>query len=85
MLDLYGNDIGTEGARSLAGVLGQCSSLASLNLAVNDIGAEGAGSLSGVLGQCSSLTRLYLGDNDIGEEGTALIRTSVRDTVELLL
>ena len=33
-------------------MLGQCSSLAVLNLGYNRIGAEGAGRLAGVLGQC---------------------------------
>ena len=40
-LDLGNNDIGAEGARSLAGGLGQCSSLARLDLSGNDIGEEG--------------------------------------------
>ena len=53
----------------LSGVLGQCSSLATLDLGYNNIGAEGAGSLAGVLGQCSSLATLDLAQNDIGTEG----------------
>ena len=64
-----GSPIGNEGARRLAGVLGQCSSLTDLNLGGNGIGEEGAGRLAGVLGQCSSLTVLNLGGNDIGAEG----------------
>ena len=35
------NDIGADGAGRLAGVLGQCSLLAELNLAGNGIGADG--------------------------------------------
>ena len=50
-------------------MLGQCSSLATLNLGENDIGAEGAGSLAGVLGQCSALATLNLGSNVIGAAG----------------
>ena len=61
--------IGAEGADRLAGVLGQCSSLAELNLAGNGIGAEGAGRLAEVLGQCSSLAVLNLTHNNIGAEG----------------
>ena len=60
-------------ATSLAGVLGQCSPLATLNLGGNDIGpvkqAEGARSLARVLGKCSSLATLDLGSNSIGAEG----------------
>ena len=49
----FATRIGAEGAERLAGVLGQCSSLAVLNLAENGIGDEGAERLAGVLGQCS--------------------------------
>ena len=44
----------------LAGVLGQCSSLAVLDRSDNDIGDEGAGRLATGLGQCSSLEKLYI-------------------------
>ena len=44
----------------LAGALGQCFSLAELNLFNNGIGAEGAGRLAGVLGQFSSFVVLNL-------------------------
>ena len=44
----------------LAGVLGQCSSLAVLDLSDNDIGDEGAGRLATGLGQCSSLEEVHL-------------------------
>ena len=40
MLVAEGSDIRDEGARSLAGVLGQCSSLAELNLMTNRIGDD---------------------------------------------
>ena len=49
--------------------LGQCSSLAVLDLSYNSIGDEGAGRLAGVLGQCSSLAELDLRDNRIGVDG----------------
>ena len=61
-LRVGGLRMGAEGVRMLAGVLGQCSSLAMLNLENNNIGDEGAGRLAGVLGQCSSLATLDLGD-----------------------
>ena len=83
-LDVSGRGIGAKGVRILAQVLGQCSSLAELdlgsriqmhrentmlNLESNGIGDEGATSLAGVLGQCSSLAELNLAGNDIGAEG----------------
>ena len=68
----------------LAGVLGQCSALATLDLGGNYIGDEGATSLAGVLGECSSLAWLDLGFNRIGDEGLAMIRTCIRETVELI-
>eukprot|EP00961_Rhodomonas_salina_P206568 2788859-Rhodomonas_salina.2 len=36
----------------MAGVLGQCKTLAVLDLRCNRIGSEGAGRLAGVLGDC---------------------------------
>jgi len=45
------------GAESLAGVLGQCASLAHLNLSYNEIGDGGAESFAGVLTQCTALTQ----------------------------
>ena len=60
---------GAEGAERLAAVLGQCTSLAHLNLGWNEIGDEGAGRLTAVLGQCASLAHLDLGGNKIGDEG----------------
>ena len=82
-LDVSGRGMGVKCVRILARVLGECSSLATLDLADNGIGAAGAGRLAEVLGECSSLARLDFHNNVIGEEGTALIRTCVRDTVEL--
>jgi Ran GTPase-activating protein (RanGAP) involved in mRNA processing and transport len=41
-LDLCGNQIGTAGAYSLAGVLAQCPALARLNLRYNQIGSDAA-------------------------------------------
>ena len=82
-LDVSERGMGVEDVRILARVLGQCSSLATLNLRYNNIGDEGAGRLAGVLGQCSSLATLDLGGNDIGDEGIAMIRMSIPDRVQL--
>ena len=45
-LSLSDNQIGAEGAGRLAGVLGQCSSLAHLDLSYNGVGDEGRALLS---------------------------------------
>ena len=50
-------------------MLGQCASLAHLNLDNNNIRAEGAGRLVEVLEQCTSLAHLDLDSNNIGAEG----------------
>jgi hypothetical protein len=68
-LNLSNATIGDEGAGRLAAVLGQCASLAHLDLRGNEIGAEGAGRLAAVLGQCASLAHLDLGQNRIRDEG----------------
>ena len=55
-IDLSNATIRAEGAGRLAAVLGQCASLAHLNLRANGIGAEGAGRLAAVAEHCPSLT-----------------------------
>ena len=82
-LDASGLRMGAGGVRMLSGVLGQCSSLATLDLGENHIGDEGARSLAGVLGQCSSLATLDISCNEIEDEGIAMIRTNIPDTVWL--
>ena len=67
--DLSWTNIQADGVERLAAVLGQCASLAHLNLGPNEIGAEGAGRLAAVLGHCASLAHLDLGVNMIGDEG----------------
>ena len=69
VIDLDGCKIEGEGAGRLAAVLGQCPSLAHLDLGFNSIGDEGAGRLAVALGQCLSLAHLDLGGNSIGAEG----------------
>ena len=51
-------------------MLGQCASLAHLNVRWNKMRDEGAGRLAAGLGQCASLAHLDLGGNAIGAEGT---------------
>ena len=65
-------------------MLGQCSSLAELDLSENDIGSEGAGSLAGVLGQCSSLAELHLYGNRIDDHGIAMLRACLQVDTDML-
>ena len=51
ILDLDGCKIQGAGAGRLAAALGQCPSLAHLDLSINSIGAEGAGRLDAVAEQ----------------------------------
>ena len=75
-LNLRENDIGPDGAESLAGVLGQCTALAHLDLRYNQIGDSGAESLAGVLAQCTALAHLDLRYNNIGAGGEGRLRAS---------
>ena len=70
--------------RSLAEGLGQCSSLAALDLEGNDTRDAGARSLAGMLGQCSSLVELDPMTNWIGDDVIAMIRTRIHDSTKLL-
>jgi hypothetical protein len=54
-------------AESLAGVLGQCTALAHLDLSWNEIETGGAESLAGVLGQCAALAHLDLSYDSLEE------------------
>ena len=75
--------IRAEGAGRLAAALGQCASLAYLDLSVNNIGDEGAESLATVLGQCASLAHLDLGRNRIGDEGAGRLAAVLRQCASL--
>lgn len=63
------NNLGAAGMGKLAGVLGECKALQTVDLNENDIGAEGAGRLADSLGECKALEFLFLNANNIGEEG----------------
>ncbi len=56
-------------SESIAGVLGQCTTLARLNFRGNDIGDAGAKSLVELLTQCTALAHLDLYSNKIGTAG----------------
>ena len=55
-INLSNATIRAEWAGGLAAVLGQCASLAHLDLGYNEIGDEGAGRLAAVAKRCPSLT-----------------------------
>jgi hypothetical protein len=57
----------SELTEHLAGVLGQCSALAHLDLGDNDI-RDGAGGIVNVLEQCRALVHLDLSYNELGAE-----------------
>jgi Ran GTPase-activating protein (RanGAP) involved in mRNA processing and transport len=66
-------------------VLGQCASLAHLDLRDNGIGAKGAGRLAAVLGQCTSLAHLDLGGNGIRDEGAGRLAAVLGNVHHLLI
>ena len=76
VLQLDGNDIGTEGTGGLVFVLGQCVSLAELHLGGNGIRAERERGLERVMGQCTALKTLWLAANSIGNCGVSMLRAS---------
>ena len=63
------NDVGADGAASLAPALSPLSRLAFLSLYDNGIGAAGAAALAPALGRLTALTLLHLTDNNIGDDG----------------
>ena len=70
-LNLYGNNIGDDGAKAIADHL-QGSSITNLNLSLNAIGDDGATAIADHL-QGSSITSLNLDDNNISAEVMDLV------------
>jgi Ran GTPase-activating protein (RanGAP) involved in mRNA processing and transport len=89
-LDLGSNNIGAEGAASLADALKANTSLQILDLRYNVIGASGAAGAAGAaaladaLKANTSLQTLYLGVNNIGTEGAAAIADALKVNCTLL-
>jgi hypothetical protein len=69
LLDLSKNQLGTEGARTLAGALTANTSLLRLTLAENQLGDTAIECISGALAQHPSLVSLFLHDNTFGALG----------------
>eukprot|EP00961_Rhodomonas_salina_P211874 2860977-Rhodomonas_salina.1 len=68
-----------EGARVLAGVLGERH----LDLRINCIGDEGVGILAGVLGKCTALAHLDLSGNRFGAEGAGVLASVLGECKEM--
>jgi hypothetical protein len=77
-LYLRSNNIGAEGALSLAAALHNNATLTSLDLADNNIGAEGARSLAAALGNNATLTSLSLRSNSLGHEGARSLAAALK-------
>ena len=75
-LELYGNGIGAEGAKALAGSP-HLANLTSLDLGRNGIGDEGAVALASSP-RLANLTSLLLGQNGISAEGAVALAGSPR-------
>ena len=68
-LDLFGNSIGAEEAKTLAEALAKNAVLTSLDLQGNEVGPDGAKALASALAENAALTSLDLYGNSIGAEG----------------
>ena len=78
MLNLNGNDIGSDGAVALAGALKCCTSLKILYLGCNNIDSDGAEALADALKWCTSLEQLDIYDNDIGSNGAVTLADALK-------
>ena len=68
-LDVSNNNIGAEGAESLAKTFQQSKCLKSLDISQNNIGDDGAKALAEALHTNDSIEELNVSENDIGEFG----------------
>ena len=78
LLDVDGNDLGSDGAAAVSLLLRDNSSLSSIWLASNNIGDLGIDSLSDSLCHSSTLLTLDLENNGITAEGGALLAVALR-------
>ena len=77
-------EIGRRHVTRLARVLGQCSSLAELDLRNGGLNATGARSIAGALGACSALTKLGLSGARIGDAGARSLAGVLRNCTSLV-
>merc|ERR1740124_1217320 len=64
-----GNDIGDEGAESLADALAKNTTITNISLSDNHIKPEGAESLADALAKNTTITNINLSENHIKPEG----------------
>ena len=77
-LDLYCNDFGELGVKSLmSATCSRTSNLQILSLRANRIGDDGAKVIASKLNRCTSLQSLNIGYNEIGDEGGIAIAESL--------
>jgi Ran GTPase-activating protein (RanGAP) involved in mRNA processing and transport len=74
-----GNNIGAQGAKALAQVLKEKSTVTSINLSFNNIGDEGVKALADALQVNKTLIELNLQRNQIGDEGAVALAQVLKE------
>ena len=83
-LDLYSNNINSDGAAALAAeALRRCTSLQTLDLGSNNIGSDGAAVLANSLKRCTNLQIIHLDSNNIGTEGAVALAEGLKGCIYL--
>ena len=82
-LNLSGNEIGDEVARSIAFALNNNTNISVLNLENNQIGDEGARAIAFALNNNTNLHALHLDNNQIGDEGARAIAFALNNNTNL--
>jgi Ran GTPase-activating protein (RanGAP) involved in mRNA processing and transport len=77
-LSLWGNNIGSDGAKAIAEALKVNAVVTTLDLGRNKIGDEGAKAIAEALKVNAVVTTLYLYDNNIGPEGAMAIAEALK-------
>jgi hypothetical protein len=85
-LYMNNNNIGSDGAKALAGALYNLTSLHDLYLNNNNIGDDGAKALAGALQNNTSQTYFYLhlNNNNIGDDGAKALAGALQNKTKLL-
>jgi Ran GTPase-activating protein (RanGAP) involved in mRNA processing and transport len=82
-INIYGNQIGAEGASALADALKMNSSVTNINLDDNAIGDEGASVLADALKVNTSVTDISLRSNKFGAKGATAIADALKVNTSL--
>jgi hypothetical protein len=83
LLKLYDCQLGADGAREIAAVLRENSTLHTLNLDGNGVGADGAREIAAVLRENTTLHTLNLDGNGVGADGAREIAAVLRENSTL--